>query len=316
MHPYLEEVAKGYLRPYITELNLSDTDTKSPKIECLVRKKFVKLTPEEAVRQCFILHLHKSYFYPLNQMQVETPIHFGREIKRADIVVYDSDFKELIIVEVKKSTLKEGKEQLRSYCNATGAIIGIWSNAIKHSFYHRRDPNYFEDLSNIPKHNQSLTEILEERWTIKTLKDKDKLFNEKKSLKDLILEMEDEVLANAGVDVFEEVFKLIFTKLYDEMQSTREPSLHLEFRNYGETENQLLNKIQKLFDKAKDKWQGVFNSDSKIALSPSHLSVCISSLQSVKLFNSNLDVVDEAFEYLISETPLAKARSFLTKAPY
>jgi hypothetical protein len=27
--------------------------------------------------------------------------------------------------------------------------------------------------------------------------------------------MEDEVLANAGVDVFEELFKLIFTKLYD-----------------------------------------------------------------------------------------------------
>ena len=31
--------------------------------------------------------------------------------------------------------------------------------------------------------------------------------------------MEDEVLANAGVDVFEEVFRLIFTKLYDEMES-------------------------------------------------------------------------------------------------
>ena len=33
--------------------------------------------------------------------------------------------------------------------------------------------------------------------------------------------MENEVLANAGVDVFEEVFKLIFTKLYDEMACTR-----------------------------------------------------------------------------------------------
>jgi type I restriction enzyme M protein len=31
--------------------------------------------------------------------------------------------------------------------------------------------------------------------------------------------MEDEVLANAGVDVFEELFKLIFTKLFDEMES-------------------------------------------------------------------------------------------------
>ncbi|MCG9131556.1 hypothetical protein J5I95_07740, partial [Candidatus Poribacteria bacterium] len=31
--------------------------------------------------------------------------------------------------------------------------------------------------------------------------------------------MEDEVLANASVDVFAEVFKLIFTKLYDEFKS-------------------------------------------------------------------------------------------------
>ncbi|MDJ0583365.1 N-6 DNA methylase [Crocosphaera sp.] len=44
----------------------------------------------------------------------------------------------------------------------------------------------------------------------------DKLVKEKKSLKTIIEETEDEVLANAGVDVFEEVFKLIFTKLYDE----------------------------------------------------------------------------------------------------
>lgn len=42
-----------------------------------------------------------------------------------------------------------------------------------------------------------------------------------RSLKQLIEDMENEVLANAGVDVFEEVFKLIFTKLYDEMYCFR-----------------------------------------------------------------------------------------------
>ena len=46
---------------------------------------------------------------------------------------------------------------------------------------------------------------------------KDKL--KTKSLKRIIEEFEDEVLANAGVDVFEEAFKLIFTKLYDEFLS-------------------------------------------------------------------------------------------------
>ena len=65
--------------------------------------------------------------------------------------------------------------------------------------------------------------------------------------------MEDEVLANAGVDVFEELFKLIFTKLYDEMESGRNKKRYLAFRNSGDTEIELKNKIQGLFEKAREK---------------------------------------------------------------
>ncbi|MFA5419477.1 MAG: N-6 DNA methylase, partial [Bacteroidales bacterium] len=141
---------------------------------------------------------------------------------------------------------------------------------------------------------------------------KDKLVTERKSLKDLIQEMEDEVLANAGVDVFEEVFKLIFTKLYDEMESGRDHTRFLEFRNYGDTETELKTKLQHLFDKARSKWEGVFTSDAKIMLTPSHLSICVSSLQDVKLFNSNLDVVDEAFEYLINKSSKGEKGQYFT----
>jgi len=63
---------------------------------------------------------------------------------------------------------------------------------------------------------------LKERFTLKDLIVKDKIPSEGKSLKTIITEMEDEVLANAGVDVFEEVFKLIFTKLYDEHKSQQD----------------------------------------------------------------------------------------------
>ena len=121
------------------------------------------------------------------------------------------------------------------------------------SFYHRKDPNYFKDITEIPRADQKLSDILSERWTIDDLIKKDKLVTERKSLKDLILEMEDEVLANAGVDVFEELFKLIFTKLYDEMKSGRNRRRNLEFRNYGDTETELKSKIQNLFDEAKNR---------------------------------------------------------------
>ena len=121
-----------------------------------------------------------------------------------------------IIVELKKPKLTDGKSQLRSYCNATGAPIGVWTNGEQISHYNRKDPNYFEEITDIPNVDQSLEDILAERFTLKDLILKDKIANERKSLKEIVLEMEDEVLANAGVDVFEEVFKLIFTKLYDE----------------------------------------------------------------------------------------------------
>nr|DAT29993.1 MAG TPA: type I restriction enzyme R protein [Caudoviricetes sp.] len=293
------------------------TDKKGEEVyyvKCQIRNKDIKLTDEELVRQLYINKLINEYNYPKEKMKLEYSVSFGKEKKRADIVIFDklATTSPYIIVELKKPKLKEGKEQLKSYCNATGAPIGVWTNGGQISFYHRKDPNFFEDLPNIPTFDEKLSDILSERWTIDDLISKNKLITEKKSLKDLILEMEDEVLANAGVDVFEEVFKLIFTKLYDEMESGRNETRHLQFRNYGDTETELKDKIQKLFDKAKNKWDGVFSEEAKILLSPSHLSVCVSSLQDVKLFNSNLDVVDDAFEYLMSKSSKGEKGQYFT----
>jgi len=287
---------------------------KLPHITCLVRRKAIQLKPEEAVRQLYLKVLNEDYAYPFERMEIEYGVTFGREKKRADIVIFDKQNTRAvyIMVELKKPKLKDGKEQLKSYCNATGAPIGVWSNGDSISYYNRKDPNYFEDIPNIPKASEKLSDILTERWTIADLVKKDKLVNEKKSLKDLILEMEDEVLANAGVDVFEELFKLIFTKLYDEMESGRNKTRHLQFRNYGDTETELKERIQAVFDKAKERWAGVFSEDAKLMLTPSHLSVCVSSLQDVKLFNSNLDVVDEAFEYLINKSSKGEKGQYFT----
>ena len=113
-------------------------------IKCLVRNKDVKLTPEEIVRQLYIYKLVHEYGYPIERMELERVITFGREKKRADIVVFNKTHitSEEIIVELKKPKLKDGKEQLKSYCNATGAIIGVWTNGNQISYYHRKDPNF------------------------------------------------------------------------------------------------------------------------------------------------------------------------------
>ena len=289
----------------------------APYTICLVRKKEIKLTPEEAIRQLYLRVLSDRLNYPLSRIQVEYGVNFGREVKRADIAVMDKDRLNTvyILVEVKKPKLKEGKAQLRSYCNGTGSPMAVWTNGDQISYYQRKDPNYFEDIPDIPNSNQTLADILQIKFTLDDLIANDKLVKENKSLKTLIEEMEDEVLANAGVDVFEELFKLIFAKLYDEWysgQGNRRSTRSLEFRNTGQTESALKTKIQDLFDKAKKKWPGVFSEDAKISLTPSHLSVCVSSLENVKLFNSNLDVIDEAFEYLINQSSKGEKGQFFT----
>lgn len=329
----------------------------APFVRCIVRDKEVQLKPEEIVRQLYATRLINRYGYPSKRLGFEHAVNFGKEKKKADIVIFDKDRPDTayIIVELKKPKLKDGKSQLRSYCNATGAPIGVWTNGEQISHYHRKDPNYFEDITDIPKAEQSLQDILSERFTLKDLVIRDKLANERKSLKDIILELEDEVLANAGVDVFEEVFKLIFTKLYDEFLSQKDKDLlnyytrqvtktavHergtpyyldgkdfealkgavagvdddgfriLEFRNAGQTDSELKKKIQGLFDDAKSHWPGVFPDGAEFELSDSHLAVCVSSLQDVKLFNSNLLVVDEAFEYLVNKSAKGEKGQYFT----
>ena len=325
-------------------------------IRCIKRNKEIQLKPEEIVRQLYAAKLINQYGYPKGRLAFEHPVNFGRQTKRADIVIFDKDRPDTpyIIVELKRSKLQDGKNQLRSYCNATGAPIGVWTNGEQISYYSRKDPNYFEDISDIPNANQTLADILTERFTLKDLLLKDKIANERKSLKDIVLEMEDEVLANAGVDVFEEVFKLIFTKLYDEFLSRSDKeflnrfvrpatntAIHknqagylvgedydtlkeavkdvpdvsfrpMEFRNTGQTDTELKHKIQNLFNQAKDEWPGVFSEDETFELSDSHLSICVSSLQDIKLFNSNLLVVDEAFEYLVNKSAKGEKGQYFT----
>lgn len=299
------------------ELAISNKDAAkrpAPYVTCLVRGKPVRLTPEEAIRQLYVMVLRDDLGYPIKRMQLEHEVTFGREKKRADICIFDKNKIDApyILVEIKKPKLKDGKEQLKSYCHATGAPMGVWTNGEQISYYHRKDPNYFEDIPAIPTAHERLSDVLSERWTIDDLAARDKLVHEKKSLKDIILEMEDEVLANAGVDVFEEVFKLVFTKLYDELEGGRDKKRHLVFKNYGETETELYDKIQALFDKARDRWEGVFPEGTALELTPSHLAVCVSSLEKVKLFNSNLEVVDEAFEYLISKSSKGEKGQYFT----
>ncbi len=289
-------------------------------LKCRVRGKEVIAKPEEIIRQLWLHRLEHDFKYPVSRLSVEYPITFGRDSsKRADIVVFDFDRPTVpyTIVEVKQPTEKGGKDQLKSYCHATGAPLALWSDGLREVVWHRKNPNYFVIIPELPTAQQTIEDIAGQPWTIETLVEKEKQREHEglkaRSLRQLIEDLEDEVLANAGVDVFEEVFKLIFTKLYDELACHRKwkGQKFLRFRN-NNTAAQLKTAIQALFDEAKEKWAGVFPTDDKIKLTPDHLQVCIGSLEEWKLFNSNLDVVDDAFEYLVNKSSKGEKGQYFT----
>ena len=196
-------------------LNVFDKGGK-PYLKCLASDKDRPAKPEEIVRQLYIKKLIDHYGYPKNRLLIEKEVYFGSTVheKRADIVVIEKDTQDTpyIIIECKKAKRKDGLEQLKSYCNAEGAPIGLWTNGSSTIGLHREDPNLFRELPDLPTARQTLADMLNQPWTIDDLERENILVVERTSLKDVILNMEDLVLANAGVDAFEEVFKLIYAK--------------------------------------------------------------------------------------------------------
>lgn len=289
-----------------------------PYLKCFATGKERPAKPEEIVRQLYIKLLMEDYGYPTERIAVERPVQFGSAVheKAADIFVCDKDDPNtaFIIVECKKPKRSDGLEQLKSYCHAEGAPIGVWTNGGETIILHRQDPNFFRSLTDIPKASQTLSEVLAERWTLTDLAEHNVLVKEQTTLKKIILDMENLVLANAGVDAFEEVFKLIYAKLYDEANAAQggKQARYLQFRVGGAIPREFKDKINQLFDAAKGKWPGVFLEGEHIDLTPEHLVTCGSALENIKLFNSNLQVIDEAFEYLSVEVGKGKKGQYFT----
>jgi len=76
----------------------------------VVRKKYVKLTPEEWVRQNFILYLNREKNVPLSLMAVEISKQVFNLDKRPDIVVYNNEAIPLMLVECKAPEVKVSQQ--------------------------------------------------------------------------------------------------------------------------------------------------------------------------------------------------------------
>jgi hypothetical protein len=67
----------------------------------IVRKKYVRLTPEEWTRQHLIHYLTQELFYPKGLIRVEKQIQGHYLMNRPDIVIYDKNGNPFLIAECK-----------------------------------------------------------------------------------------------------------------------------------------------------------------------------------------------------------------------
>ena len=280
--------------------------------------------PEEIVRQLFLFELTDNYGYPIDKIKTEEKVNFGREKKRADIVVYQEDnITPWIVVEVKAPNEKLNIPQLKSYLNAEGSPIGVAINGKEIIILYRPYPKEFDDnLPDIPTYTEYLEVkntknpaievadiILSRKWTLKELEKKSR--EKKRSLREIVELLEELVLANSGVDSFNEIFKLIYAKLFDEWEAKSRKNKELKFRKYKDPQT-TYKVISELFEGAKNEWKGIFEKTDKIKLKPEHLNVCVAEMQEIKLFGADLRIIDEAFEYLVPEVSKSKKGQYFT----
>ncbi len=100
-----------------------------------LRKRFVRLTPEEWVRQHFVSFLVNHKGYPSTLIANETSICLNGMSRRCDSVVYRSSLDPLVIVEYKSPQVSIGKKtfmQANSYNQVLRVPYIIITNGLSH----------------------------------------------------------------------------------------------------------------------------------------------------------------------------------------
>lgn len=346
-------ISKTFTQAEIDWLNNRLQDNQ--KAVCIKRGKEIDIQPEEVVRQLLTYRLTNKiedggYGYDIKNIEFElsATYHGKSQVKndRIDIAIFNkSKTKESprLIIEVKRPSIKSevernGEEsspleQMQSYCKDKLAEVGcIFNGGNICKFYLPNEYNEALSETNFPKVDDDIKEWAIKDYTLIELINNDLLQYE--TLKTVFERVEQRFGANEASDkAFDEIFKLVFTKLYDEKRTSNDAIRIETFKSAGysldniprkgfhplkfraltnQAPEDVYYKINELFREAQKKWEGVFPKDSKLDIQPATCKSCVRELQNVKLFNSNLDVVDEAFEYLVNKNQKDDMGQFFT----
>jgi hypothetical protein len=126
-----------------------------------IRRKYVRLTPEEWVRQNFIRYLIDAGKYPQGLIAVEVMSDYNKLRKRVDVLIHDRSGRPVMIVECKSWDVKLDEkvfDQIVCYNMGFRVPFIVVTNGIDH-YACRIDPEWtkYEFLMSIPLYEDLLT---------------------------------------------------------------------------------------------------------------------------------------------------------------
>lgn len=126
------------------------------QIFCAWRRRFVRLTPEEWVRQQVLESLETQCGYPHSLIAVEVPIEVAGLQKRCDAIVYSAAMQPLMLLEFKADTVpltQQVLDQAAVYNRQLHVPYLVLSNGAQ-TVIARVLPNQYEYLNQIPLWSQ------------------------------------------------------------------------------------------------------------------------------------------------------------------
>ena len=125
----------------------------------VVRRKFVRLTPEEWVRQHLIHFLIHHRNYPLHLLAVEYSLKWDKLTRRCDVIAFGKGLRPLLIAEVKAPQVpvtQKVLDQVLRYNLPFRAPHLLLSNGLRHfmfsldgtggSYAPRQDVPFYQDI--------------------------------------------------------------------------------------------------------------------------------------------------------------------------
>jgi type I restriction enzyme M protein len=292
------------------------------KIWSHIRKKWLTETPEELVRQAYVVTLHNEYGFDLDQMEEEVHVAGrGSARARADVVVWrtiqdKADSKApLVVVECKSDniTIKAvDYAQGESYALYTNAPFFVTHNNRETRYWRTRKdklPGHCEEIENVPHADASDKEIEELIARLKTFKEAE--------FADLLHSCHNVIRNREHLDpaaAFDEIAKVLFVKVWVEREmKTRRRRINLFTADY--LDEQLgQHPLNDLFQRTKEAFASdhIFGDDDRINLKPATGREIVRLLERYNLSDTSEDVKGIAFERFLGRTFRGEIGQFFT----